>query len=429
MITDTYQRDAEASAAVAAFLDEPPPLAAIVYGAGGDEADARRDPENRSRWNAVRHGCMSKALVPADLLVEVDRWTVILQERYRPTSGFEIETVAKMGRLAAQLERLEKMKVIDHQRTMDRAALSWHDDRGVYVDALVLRLESDPGVARALARSRQGVDWLLHTWTGLSDMLLISDKWTDDQISLVMNLMGIRPELRDGYRKDIGGAPHEEQVTLADAQRKNLLELRKTSLDALDWSARMTAFAGMPMEEDDETKRLRKQESRVKLDYRRAFETLMQSQAAATAAAAGEPPPPPPTPRPPRKPKPKPDPAPVASVGKDAEEDSDPPARPVITKAGANFLTKRLELQTFEVPATETAPARTMRVQMAFPGGDPVVDSELDPDLEFEDGPDAERDTAARQTASDASRRREKDRRNRRAQVKKARKMARRRRR
>ena len=54
-----------------------------------------------------------------------------------------------------------------------------------------------------------------------------------------------------------------------------------------DDAERAMAAAGMPMEENAGTKRLRKQEGRLKMEYRRAKAELLESRADAAAAAAG----------------------------------------------------------------------------------------------------------------------------------------------
>ena len=66
---------------------------------GGGWPRERKGKGKGSRWNAVRHGCMAKALIPADLQVEVDRCTAMLTEHYRPTNAFEVTAIARMGRL------------------------------------------------------------------------------------------------------------------------------------------------------------------------------------------------------------------------------------------------------------------------------------------------------------------------------------------
>ena len=441
---------ADAKAAADAFADpDSAPEAAIVYPESSSDASwlraKGRGKGKGSRWNAVRHGCMAQMLIPADLQVEVDQCTAMLTEEYRPTTAFEGSAIARMGRLRAQLERLEKMIVIDLQRTMDRARLVWHDDRDVYIDQLVERLAVDSGVGRALTRSRQGVDWLLKTWKCLEEVVAYAGEWTQDQFRLAMDMLSIRPELRDGYYKMlVEGDDFTEIMTQEIAQ---LEENLKHSLVALDHAEQSLAAAGMPMEEDKDTKRLRKQISKVKLDYRRAKAELDDSRAAAAAAAAGPPPGPPPTPPPP----PPQAPEPVASsIRTEPDADPDPPPRPKTSNAAFNFLQKRSLQDAFEIPATATAPAKYVSTSFPFPGGDP------EPEPAAESEPESERDSEAEaqavveavsvaepaavrprpagvetnaSRAAAANQRREQERRKRLAQEKKARKAARRNRR
>ena len=97
---------------------------------------------------------MAKLLLPADLEIEAEKCTAALTELHRPTSDYEVGIIATMGRLAAQLERNQQMKVVDLQRTMDRAVLCWDEDRDTYVYTLVKELGKVPGVAAALAREQ-----------------------------------------------------------------------------------------------------------------------------------------------------------------------------------------------------------------------------------------------------------------------------------
>ena len=155
-----YDR-ADAKAAADAFADpDSAPEAPIVYPEMSSDAGWLRSKGKGkgkgSRWNAVRHGCMAQTLIPADLQIEVDQCTAMLTEEYRPTTAFEVSAIARMGRLRAQLERLDKMIVIDLQRTMDRARLVWHEDRDVYIDQLVERLAVDSGVGAGANAKQAG---------------------------------------------------------------------------------------------------------------------------------------------------------------------------------------------------------------------------------------------------------------------------------
>ena len=434
---DLTDAGADVDAGAVAFAGAAGPEAPIMYPRCYDNADGtspmakETDQGKGSRWNAVRHGCMAQILLPADLQQEVARCTAMLTEHYRPTNDFQVSRIAKMGRLEAQLARLETMKVIDLQRTMDRALLVWDQDRGVYIDQLVQTLAEDAGVGRALARSKQGVAWLLQTWRGLSDVLKITGKWTDDQIRLGLDLAGIRSELREAYWPKLATGTTEERAQFVSDQVTMLEQSLEESLNSLDWANQSMAAAGMPMEEDADTKRIRKQESRVKLDYRRAKAELEESRAQAAAAAASP------------ESAPASEPEPVASSSRTTPApDPDPPPRPKTSHAAMNFLEKRSELMGFDIPATATAAARRVEVAPPFPGGEPQLQppGEPEPVSESESEPDGLDEPAAylphrgsvvskAMQAAVAAHSREQERRKARVLEKKARKAARRRRR
>ena len=208
---------------------------------------------------------------------------------------------------------------------------------------------------------------------------------------------------------------------------------------AVDDADRWLAAAGMPQEENADTKRLRKQEGRLKLEYRRAKAELLESRAQAAAAAAG------PAPAAPESPPPV-----VSSTRPEPAQKPAPTPRPTISNAAWNYLQKRQDLEALELPETANSPAQRVAVRFPFPGGDaesePVTEDEpeFEPESESESEPEAEPVVLAEaaavrpQTAyvaSHASRaavanqHRDRDRKSRRDQEKKARKAARRNRR
>ena len=149
----------------------------------------------------------------------------------------------------------------------------------------------------------------------------------------------------------------------------------------------MMAAAGMPMEEDADTKRLRKQEAKLKLEYRRAKEELMEGRTPKAAPApapdtdAGRPSTPPP--------------APVAKGRKGPDERPVPQPRPFTSKAGEKFLERRSTRTSFTIPATATAPAKTIGVAMPASGGVVEPEPDAEPDSEREPEIDSEAEFAA----------------------------------
>jgi hypothetical protein len=417
---------------------EAAPEAPVFYPEGCSAHDEARveGKAKGSRWNAVRHGCMAKILIPAHLEGAVEQCTATLTEHYRPTTKFEVDAIASMGRLAAQIEMNQKMQVVDLQRTMDRAILCWDDDRSVYVDQLVTKLGRVPGVARALARSKQGAEWLLQSWMGLSDILETNGSWDDEQRRLALDMVDMRKELRNGNRLITPETEKEDLAQIVTDEVGRLEERLKRYLLATDDADRAMAAAGMPMEEDADTKRLRKQAARLKLDYRRTKAELLEGRAQAAAADAG--------------PAPAASAAPAASttapvessIRSTSDEETGPTPRPKTSSTAFDFLQKRSLLDGLDLPETAKSPAKIVTVQFPFRGGEPAAQpgSEPEPELEHVTQPVSRVEPAAVQpqtagASSHASRAAaakphpDRERKLRRDQEKKARKAARRRRR
>jgi hypothetical protein len=423
--------------------------APIVYAKVFDGAEATDSKKKGSRWNALRHGCMAKVLFPPELEAEIEQCTAVLTEHYQPTTAYEVGLIKNLGRLAAQIERLQVMKVIDLQRTMDRAVVCWDEDREIYIDKLSERLMIDPlGVSRALSRSKQGIAWLLENWGGLISILETQGSWTEGQCRLAMDLLGIPVDLRAGNPMI---TPESDAATL-DAviatEMDRLDERLHRYIYASDNAEREMTAAGMPKEEDAQTKRLRKDDSRLRLEYRRCkaelLESRAQAQAAAAAAAAAAGPAPAPGPS---AADPAPPPAAAAGAASWTCTDISPKPRPTTSTAAFNFLQKRSMLEGFEIQATATSPAEVVNIWLPFPGGDAAADSRIEPERECEPEAECKAEAAAAsvvdldpvppQTACGASnvarkvvvnKQLDRVRRQHRAQQKKARKAARRRR-
>ena len=441
MIASAVEPDADAFTKAVADLKAEAPEAAIVYaeGVGPDVGAGAHAKPKGSKWNAVRHGCMAKVLLPADLEAEVVKHTAMLTEYHHPTSDYEAKIIATMGRVSAQLERNQQMKIVDLQRTMDRAVLCWDEDRGIYVRELISKLGTVPGVAKALAETSQGAAWLHLTWASLGTVLENTGTWDEEQRTLAFNLLDTRHELRKGKLTILAQDDTEALTRLVEEQIGWIEDKLQRYLFAVDDADRAMAAAGMPMEENAGTKRLRKQEGRLKTEYRRAKAELLESRAQAAAAAAG------PAPAAPESP------APVVSATRpDPAQKPAPTPRPTISNAAWNYLLRRQDIEALEIPETANSPAQRVAVRLPFPGGDPepepVAEDEREPESEPEVEPEAEAEVEVEvvlaepapvrprtaSVASHASRaavanqRRDRDRKARRNQEKKARKAARR---
>ena len=383
---------------------------------------------------------MSKVLFGADLTAQIARCTAELTQAYEPTTDHEVSKIKEMGRAKAQIDHGRNLKVIDLQRIMDRAILCWDSDRCIYIDDLTKRLPRDPArVARALGRSKQGVDWMISEWTDLEEALDVAGLWTDEQRAISLDLLGIRIEMRATTQKVPAATEAEALKTLVQNQLKRLNDELDRGLLAMDSATQAYAAAGGPLEEDQYSKNLRKYEACATRDYYRSRAELLagrEKQASGDAAPAA------PFGRPGRTALGQ---GSVVSPASKAEPEI--PGRPIGSKAAARFVEEATEQFQVDPALSGVANAKPMSLKVPFA----VVEDESEVEPETDEVP-AEPETviladpvtlaepvavvpqpaAVARSASKSVResdRRERERRQARAQEKQARKAARRRRR
>src|SRR5207253_2015559 len=93
---------------------------------GGPKTAAGKESSKR---NSLQHGLMAKVVLPDDLAAAVVARTAALAAEFLPTSPHEAWLVGEMARAIAKLDRCAEMTIVDLQRSMDRAAICWDDDR------------------------------------------------------------------------------------------------------------------------------------------------------------------------------------------------------------------------------------------------------------------------------------------------------------
>ena len=128
-------------------------------------------------------------------------------------------------------------------------------------DKTAARLSRDPfRISRALARTKQGAEWLLQSWIDLRAVLDVNGGWDEAQCELARTCLGFAKSCGDGGKISIGT---DAAVLAAVVEREvnRLQGLLESSLIALDGGAQAMAMAGMPGEEDPETKKHRKYEA------------------------------------------------------------------------------------------------------------------------------------------------------------------------
>jgi hypothetical protein len=192
--------------------------------------------------------------------------------------------VRDMAISSARIERCASLSIADLIRVADRAAECWEPDRRMSVENFAAKLSKDPArVACGLRRSCQGVDWLLDRWEGLGEVVKASGRWDDDQRRLALDMLGIPQELRSLTTEVPGHDDTEALIALVATQLTLLRNDQVTVLEALSEAEQAMTVAGMPLEEDGATARLRKDESRARSDFSKALKELLRYRAEPTA--------------------------------------------------------------------------------------------------------------------------------------------------
>jgi hypothetical protein len=125
-----------------------------------------------------------------------------------------------------------------------RASTQWDADRRREADDLAAKLGKSPHtIARRLEETPQGADLKIELWRGLSASLERHKTWTDAQRSLALDLLGVRPELRDAATPvdPAEGDAFEARRSLVAAEIDRLAAYREAVL--LDSDARERALA------------------------------------------------------------------------------------------------------------------------------------------------------------------------------------------
>jgi hypothetical protein len=366
MVVTIDQPDAETAAAETEVRSGNP--------VGGDTPEGASSKGKGSRWNSLKHGLMAKDLLPEDLAEEVKKLRAILTDHFKPQNPYEFEQILIMGRAGAQLERLRQLRLVDMQRAMDRAELCWDSDRCVYSDALASRISRDPfRISRALARSKQGAEWLLRNLVDLRGILDSHGGWDEGQRRLAQDVLGIRHELRSPGGKISTETDARTLAAVVDHEIDRLQRLLENSLLALDGGAQAIAMVGMPGEEDPDSKKHRKYEASARREYEQAKADLLASQAR-VAAGDNSPAPAPPPVTSPYDMGPDPD--------FDPEPDPEPEPEPAPQPAPSELQMLRSKLDTV-LPEPESAPeersadATSFRLVEVAPAVEPVSLAEL----------------------------------------------------
>ena len=116
----------------------------------------------------------------------------------KPFNAFEMHLAHRIAVEAVRVDRIEHAERDLRGRLAERAATCWDADQRLAAETLGKTLARDPAVvARQLAQTPQGCDWLLERWDALERALVARGVWTPEQKTRALDLLGTALDLRD----------------------------------------------------------------------------------------------------------------------------------------------------------------------------------------------------------------------------------------
>ena len=160
-----------------------------------------RTPEGKaaSRENALKHGLTGAGeVLTAEVDEELGRRVETWQAHFRPADPVEDRMVRQIALATIRMERLADQEFALVEANRRRDLVLWDDDRARDAEDLGRRLADDPaGVVLELIRTSHGCDWLAARWRALDEGLADGRcAWNDADVALVLDLLGLTPELR-----------------------------------------------------------------------------------------------------------------------------------------------------------------------------------------------------------------------------------------
>ena len=161
---------------------------------------------------------------------------------FKPFNSFEMFLTLQAATHALRVERCQHHERALRSLQIMRAVRRWDADRRNAVEDLATRLKGQPSVvARKLASTKHGCEWLIECWEGLQLALQTPEGWEEPQLNLALDLLGTRGELR----KVAPVANPDRRAEVVRAEIDRLRALKAEGLDELDAFERAAAEAGV----------------------------------------------------------------------------------------------------------------------------------------------------------------------------------------
>jgi hypothetical protein len=229
----------------------------------------------------------AKVVFTPDMAARIVERTRIFTEQHKPRNDYERMLISDMAIAKAKLDRCQELAIEDYSRCVLRALEFWDDDQEARALEIAKNLERQPErTVQALGQTKKGAELMITYWAGLADAARINGGWDEAQQRLAYDLLAVRVELRSGSTRVPKGdnATQEALIALAEERIAKLQDRIERCLDACHTAEQGEAISGMFYAEDAVTKRLRKDESRARSDYNKAYAMLLQGRAEADAA-------------------------------------------------------------------------------------------------------------------------------------------------
>ena len=220
----------------------------------------------RSRRNSLKHGLTGEGVVlPPDVeaqtALRIKAWT----ESLAPRGPVELDLIKVAATSMTRVELCWQEESAAQRRAVARAEIAWDADRLDEAAQLMLQLPKQPQrIVYALGRTASGVRQMRESWQELSLRLDDTGEWSESQLQMALDLLGVLTIFRDSYNLlDISSMSLEEGREL----RRQIVEFeihRLTEelqwLEDLDDLERDDRLKGLNTQNDPEVARLRRYE-------------------------------------------------------------------------------------------------------------------------------------------------------------------------
>jgi hypothetical protein len=211
--------------------------------------------KEKSRRNSLIHGLTGAGVVlPQDQARAAQDRAEQWNSSLRPMNAFEVSLVETIAVESLRIERCRVEERLARDNRARRAVSCWGDERKAETARIARGLANRPAeIAARLGVNAPGCDWMIDRWRALGLALDKTGTWTDEQVTLALDLLGVDQTLRDLHTpldsaEDSGTLDHRQE--LIDDQIEKLLDRKDSGLDDNEEDEREAAILGLSTGED-----------------------------------------------------------------------------------------------------------------------------------------------------------------------------------